>query len=68
MKEDHVLAEMRALREEYAASFAHDPDTIFQDPQRVQTEYPGQVVRLPSKRRSAMPDETPPLDRTTTVD
>jgi hypothetical protein len=68
MKEDHVLAEMRALREEYAASFAHDPDTIFQDLQRVRAEHPGQVVRLPPERRPAMPGETPPLDRTATVE
>jgi hypothetical protein len=49
MQEDPILAELRALREENAASFDHDPDAIFADLRRVQAEHPGKLFRRPSR-------------------
>ncbi len=50
MKQDPILAEMRTLRDEYSASFGHDPDAIFKDLLRIQAQHPGNLVHFPPRR------------------
>ena len=49
MREDPILAEMRRLREEYAASLNHDAQAIYQDLLRRQRQTPRKLVRLPPR-------------------
>lgn len=53
MQEDPILAELRALREEYAASFDHDPKAIYEDLLGIQAEHPGELVRYPPRKPQA---------------
>ena len=51
MWQDPIVAETRALREQYASQFGHDADAIFQDILRRQA-MPGKVlVSFPPRKR-----------------
>jgi hypothetical protein len=63
MKEDPILAEMRALRDEYAAAFGHDPDAIFQDLLRLQAQHPGKLVHFPPRRPPVVREPRPMRSR-----
>lgn len=47
---DPIVAETRALREDYASQFNHDADAIFQDILRRQAEHPERLVSFPPRR------------------
>ena len=53
MKEDPVLAEMRRLRDEYAASLNHDAEAIYQDILRRQQQSGRKLVRYPPRQPRA---------------
>jgi len=53
MQEDPNLAEMRRLREEYAASLDHDAAAIYQDILRRQQQSGREVVRFPPRKPRA---------------
>jgi hypothetical protein len=59
MKEDPILAEMRTLRDEYAAAFGYDPDAIFQDLVRLQAQHPGKLVHFPPRRPPVVDEPQP---------
>ena len=47
---DPIVAETRALREDYASQFNHDADAIFQDILQRQAEHPDRLVSFPPRR------------------
>ena len=49
MREDPIMAEMRRLREEYAASLNHDAQAIYQDLLRRQAQTTRELVRRPPR-------------------
>ena len=49
MKHDPIVEETRKLREEYAAKFDNDPDAIFADIKRRQSEGGKKLVVLPPR-------------------
>ncbi|MFY9823632.1 MAG: hypothetical protein WAM82_19785 [Thermoanaerobaculia bacterium] len=48
--EDEIVAEVRAVRDAYAQSFAYDVRAICRDLKRSQDEGNREVVRLPAKQ------------------
>jgi hypothetical protein len=50
MWQDPIVAETRALREEYAASLNHDLHAIFNDLLAKQAEHPDRVVSFPPRK------------------
>lgn len=56
MQDDPILAEMRRLRLEYAASLNNDPEAIYNDILRRQQQSDRKLVRFPpSKPRIVRP-------------
>jgi hypothetical protein len=53
MQEDPILAEVRRLREEYAASLNHDAEAIYQDILRRQRHSGRKLVRYPPRQPRA---------------
>lgn len=49
MWQDPIVAETRALRDEYARQFNYDIDGIYQDLMARQAEHPNRVVALPRR-------------------
>ncbi|NBC46626.1 MAG: hypothetical protein GVY22_01265 [Gammaproteobacteria bacterium] len=49
MWQDPIVAETRALRDEYAREFNYDIDEIYQDLMTKQAEHPNRVVALPRR-------------------
>ena len=50
MWRDPIVEETRALREEYASSFGHDADAIFDDIRKRQRQSDKQLVVLPPRK------------------
>ena len=50
MWQDPIVAETRALRDEYARQFNYDADAIFEDLMAKQTMHPERVVSLPPRK------------------
>ncbi|ASF45431.1 hypothetical protein CEK71_04760 [Methylovulum psychrotolerans] len=50
MWQDPIVNETRALREEYAAKFNHDPDALFEDILKRQAQAGKKVVPLPPRK------------------
>lgn len=50
MWQDPIVAETRALREEYARKFGHDADAVFQDILERQTAPGKRLVSFPARR------------------
>lgn len=50
MWQDPVVAETRALRDEYARQFNYDIDRIFNDLMKKQASHPERVVALPPRK------------------
>ena len=59
MWEDPVVAETRALREEYASQFDHDADAIFQDILRRQRVSGRKLVSFPARKPIPAQDPRP---------
>ncbi len=55
MRQDPIVAETRKRREEYAAKFGHDPDAIFEDIRKRQSQKGKKLVSFPARK--------PPRDR-----
>jgi len=47
MWQDPIVKETRELREEYAVKFNHDPDAIFEDIRKRQSQTGRKLVSLP---------------------
>lgn len=50
MEDDEIIAEVRAIREAYAARFNYDMDAIFQDAKEREKRTTRRVVTLEPKR------------------
>ncbi len=50
MWQDPIVAETRALRDEYASQFNYDSDAIFEDLMEKQAMHPERVVSLPPRK------------------
>jgi hypothetical protein len=50
MWQDPMVKETRELREEYAANFNHDPDDIFEDILKRQSQTQKKLVTLPARK------------------
>jgi len=50
MWQDPIVAETRALREEYAQEFGHDPEAIFQDILRKQATHKHLLVSFQQRK------------------
>ncbi len=50
MWHDPIVKETRELREEYAKRFNHDPDAIFDDILKRQSQTEREVVSLPPRK------------------
>ena len=50
MWQDPIVAETRALRDEYARQFNYDADAIFEDLMAKQAMHPERVVSLPPRK------------------
>lgn len=50
MWQDPIVAETRALREQYASQFGHDPDAIFQDILRRQNSSGKKLVTFHARK------------------
>ena len=50
MWQDPIVAETRALRDEYARQFNYDADAIFEDLMEKQAMHPERVVSLPPRK------------------
>ncbi len=55
MWQDPIVKETRERREEYAALFDHDPDAIFDDICRRQSQTEEDLVSLPPRRPTDKP-------------
>ena len=56
---DPIIAEIRAIRQAYAARFDYDVEAIFKDIRARQEAFGHQYVRLPARRKvSVREDET----------
>ena len=51
MWQDPIVAETRALREQYANKFNNDPDAIFQDILKRQSEPGKKLVTFPARTK-----------------
>jgi hypothetical protein len=49
MWKDPIVAETRALRDEYARQFNYDTDAIFEDLMKKQAMHPERIVSLPPR-------------------
>ncbi|MDS4028875.1 MAG: hypothetical protein RKO66_02220 [Candidatus Contendobacter sp.] len=56
MWKDPIVAETRALRDEYARQFNYDADAIFEDLIKKQAAHPERVVSLPPRKLKIMED------------
>ncbi|MFO1433427.1 MAG: hypothetical protein U1F76_25575 [Candidatus Competibacteraceae bacterium] len=54
MWKDPIVAETRALRDEYARQFNYDADAIFEDLMKKQAMHPERVVSLPPRKVSSL--------------
>lgn len=59
MWEDPIVAEIRQIREEYAAKFNYDLKAIVQDIQRQERESGREYVSLSSKRSASQAESVP---------
>lgn len=50
MWKDPIVAETRALRDEYARQFNYDADAIFEDLMKKQATHPERIVVLPPRK------------------
>ena len=50
MWQDPIVRETRKRREEYAAKFNHDPDAIFEDIRKRQSEGGKELVSFPARK------------------
>ena len=50
MWQDPIVKETRELREEYAVKFNHDPDAIFEDIRKRQSQTERKLVSFPVRR------------------
>lgn len=50
MWQDPIVAETRALRDEYASQFGYDPAAIFQDLLAKQAAHPERIVSFPARK------------------
>lgn len=50
MWQDPIVAEIRALREEYAASLSHDPHAMFKDLVSKQAKHSDRLVSFPPRK------------------
>jgi hypothetical protein len=50
MWQDPIVAETRALRDEYARQFNYDADAIFEDIMAKQASHPERMVSLPPRK------------------
>ena len=55
MWQDPIVKETRELREEYAAKFDHDPDAIFDDILKRQSQTERKVVSLTPRKLLSAP-------------
>ena len=55
MWQDPMVKGIRELREEYAAKFNHDPDAIFEDILKRQSQTEKKVVSLPARKPLSAP-------------
>ena len=55
MKRDPIVEETRKLREEYAAKLNHDPDAIFDDIRKRQSQGGRVLVSFPSRKPKHKP-------------
>lgn len=53
---DPIVAETRALREDYASQFNHDAEAIFQDILKRQMAHADRLVSFPARRPQTPPD------------
>ena len=56
MWQDPIVNETRRLREAYAAKFNHDPDAIFDDIRKRQSEAERKLVSLPARKPTEKPN------------
>ena len=61
---DPIIAELRAIREAYAARFDYDVDAMFRDIRARQEASGCEYVRLPTRRTTGdgSPDTSPRMD------
>jgi len=52
MWQDHIVAEVRKIRQRHAASFNYDLDAIFQDLKKQEKKSRRKCIALPSKQIS----------------
>jgi hypothetical protein len=50
MWQDPIVKETRELREEYAVKFNHDPDAIFEDIRKRQSQTARKLVSFPARK------------------
>lgn len=50
MWQDPIVAETRKQRDEYAAKFDHNPDVIFEDIRKRQTQKGKKLVSFPARK------------------
>ena len=55
---DPIIAELRAIRQEYAARFNYDVDAMFRDIRARQEASGREYVRLPSRRSAAAGEDS----------
>ncbi len=55
MWQDPIVKETRELREEYAEKFNHDPDSIFDDILKRQSQPDKKLVSLPPRKPQVTP-------------
>jgi hypothetical protein len=55
MWQDPIVNETRRLREAYAARFNHDPDAIFEDILKRQSEAKRKLISLPARKPKGRP-------------
>ena len=55
---DPIIAELRAIRQEYAARFKYDVDAMFRDIRARQEASGREYVRLPSRRPAAAGEDS----------
>jgi len=55
MWQDLIVKETRELREEYAVKFNHNPDAIFEDIRKRQSQTGKRLVSLPARKPSPAP-------------
>ena len=63
MWQDPIVKETRELREEYAKRFNHDPDAIFDDILKRQSQTEREVVSLPPRKNLYAPPKRPKIER-----